>query len=237
MDARQVEEFLEFIPINAIESYELVETEVKGIQLITLNEKPVTINDFRLVMKNIGTPGTVQVTLSIPDSVSSFKIPFLPIKNGIVEVPITLSFVSYAREDEKFVAEVSQRLRDHGAVTWFDRRDLLPGDDWEMRIEKGIENSDFFLSFISRESIDRIGFKNRELMLALKQQSLRPRGRVFLIPILIDDCVPPHDLRNLNWLKISEANWFESLLRTIAPWYIKHNLAVNGGEPYNPSYE
>jgi hypothetical protein len=101
-------------------------------------------------------------------------------------------------------------------VTWFDKQNLIPGDDWEMRIEQAIEKSDFFLLFLSRKTEEKIGFRNREIQLAIKQQSYHPRGHIFLIPILLDDCTPPHDLRGLNWLKATDDKWFDRLVDVVA---------------------
>jgi hypothetical protein len=124
--------------------------------------------------------------------------------------------MSYAREDEPTVAEITRRLNDFAVVTWFDKQNLIPGDDWEMRIEQAIEKSDFFLLFLSRKTEDKIGFRNREIQLAIKQQSYHPRGHIFLIPILLDDCTPPHDLRGLNWLKATDDKWFDRLVDVVA---------------------
>jgi hypothetical protein len=93
---------------------------------------------------------------------------------------------------------------------------LIPGDDWEMRIEQAIEKSDFFLLFLSRKTEEKIGFRNREIQLAIMQQSYHPRGHIFLIPILLDDCTPPHDLRGLNWLKATDDKWFDRLVDVVA---------------------
>ena len=71
--------------------------------------------------------------------------------------------------------------------------------------------------FLSSRTIEKVGFKNRELHLALYQQSLRPAGKIFIIPLLLDDCIPPDDLNRLNWLRTTSENWFERLLKAIAP--------------------
>ena len=217
----EIQEFLELIPVESIDTYEFVEIEVREILLSTLNGKKVTLPGFQMKLTNTGMPGVVKIELSVPESSRMIAIPHLPIKDGTVEVPISLAFISYAREDEEFVTTTSQRLKETGIATWFDKRDLNPGDDWELQIEQGIENSDFCLMFISSTTVNKIGFKNREQRLALKQQSYRPRGTIFIIPILIDECIVPHDLKDLHWLRVSDPDWFDRLVQTVAPWYIK----------------
>lgn len=137
---------------------------------------------------------------------------------------MSVAFTSYAREDEKAIADIARRLNDFAGVTWFDKRNLMPGDDWEMRIEEAIEKADYFLLFLSRLTEQKMGFQHREIQLALKQQSYRPRGKVFLIPILLDDCVVPHHIRSLNWLRVTDDGWFENVVGTIAPWYTKNQF-------------
>jgi TIR domain len=220
----QIREFLEFIPQYQVQSYEVVETEVHSLRLVTQNGREIQVNQFQVQLKVLDTPGLVKATIRIPNHDKLFDVGELAIKNGTIEIPVSVAFISYAREDEKIVAEISRKLNDNGVVTWFDKRNLMPGDDWEMRIEQGIEKADYFLLFTSRQTEDKIGYKNREIQLALKQQSYRPRGKTFIIPILLDDCDPLYDLRNLNWLKLTDESWFEKLVRTIAPWYVKRQF-------------
>ena len=227
----QVNEFFEYIPSTQVDSYEIIETEVHGMRLVTQNDKEIQIHDFQVQTVALDTPGLVKISLKIPGHDKFFDVGERAIKNGLIEVPVSVAFISYAREDEKAVADISRRLNDFAVVTWFDKRNLMPGDDWEMRIEQAIEKADYFLLFLSRLTEEKIGFKNREIQLALKQQSYRPRGQIFLLPILLDDCAVPHDLRNLNWLRVTDENWFERLVGTIAPWYGKAQLIHEKGKP------
>lgn len=45
----------------------------------------------------------------------------------MIDVPISLAFMSHAREDEPTVAEITRRLNDFAVVTWFDKQSLIPG--------------------------------------------------------------------------------------------------------------
>jgi hypothetical protein len=220
----QVNEFFEYIPLTQVESYEVIETEVQGMRLVTQNGKEIQIHDFQVQIVGLDTPGLVKVSFKIPGHDKLFNVGERAIKNGLIELPVSVAFISYAREDERVVADIARRLNDFAVVTWFDKRNLMPGDDWEMRIEQAIEKADYFLLFLSRVTEEKIGFKNREIQLAVKQQSYRPRGKIFLIPILLDDCAVPHDLRNLNWLRVTDERWFENLVGTIAPWYAKNQF-------------
>ena len=78
--------------------------------------------------------------------------------------------------------------------------------------------------FLSADTIERDGYKNRELRLALKKQSLKGPGRSFVIPILIDRCEPPDDLSELQWLRLWEDDWWTRLLKAIGPSHVRQEL-------------
>ncbi len=219
-----VEEFFEYIPLDIIEKCEIVETEVHTIRSVTENGKELGIKDLELKLKMGTNPGFVNISCKVPGDTKLIQIGDIPIKNGVVEVKLPVVFISYAREDETIVKKMAKKLNNYGIVTWFDKRNLLPGDDWEIKIEEAIEKVDFFLIFLSKETEQKIGYKNRELELALKQQSYRPRGKVFIVPILLDDCTPPHDLKKLNWVKVSDDPELLSLAKMIAPRDVKIKL-------------
>ena len=221
LEKERMNEFLEFIPIRQIESYEIIETECHGLRLVTQNGKEIQVHGFQVQIKNPDIPGVVDLSFKIPGHNKVFEVGQRSIQNGLVDLPVNVAFISYAREDEQIVADISRRLNDFAILTWFDKKNLLPGDDWEMRIELAIEKADYFLLFLSRQTEEKIGFRNREIQLALKQQSYRPRGKIFLIPVLLDDCTLPHDLRHLNWVRISDESGFEKLIQTISPPYVK----------------
>lgn len=222
---RQINQFLEFIPLRQIDNLEIIETELHGVTLVSKNNQKLQIPHFEIQFIALEMPGMLKAQFKIPGHDKLFEIGEIAIKNGMIEIPVSVAFVSYAREDEKAVAKITRKLNDHAIITWFDKQNLMPGDDWEMRIEQAIEKADYFLLFLSRKTEEKIGYKNREIQLALKKQSFMPRGKIFIIPILLDDCTPPWDLRNLNWLKADEDDWLNKLVGTIAPWYANPKLS------------
>ncbi len=221
---KEVEDLFEFIPFSAIENYELVETEIHTIRTVNQRKQEVKINNLELYFEKGNNPGFLHAHYKVPNYDQIVDLGESKIREGIVEIEVSVAFLSYAREDEKTVKKLAQKLNRHGIITWFDKRNIGPGDDWELQIEEAIEKSDFFLVFLSKETQQKIGYKNRELELALKQQSYRPRGKVFIIPILLDECTPPHDLKKFQWMKIADDPELLNLAKTIAPRDIKIRL-------------
>ena len=168
------------------------------------------------VALKLGTlPGTVSVELSLPGQKSPVGINNLTIKNGVVELPINLVFLSHAKEDVGVVSKLGERLLQDGIITWFDENDLLPGDDWKMEIEKGIERSDYILVFLSSNSVNKDGYFQKELKEVMDRRQLKPEGERYIIPILIDACEPPRAFKDIHWLKMDSQGWYEKLKKVL----------------------
>lgn len=219
-----VNDFIDVFECSEIESFEIIETDLSVIHLVTEGLKHINIEGFQIEIQVTEKPGRLRVRYKLPENEKCFDLGEFEIKGGAIQLPITMAFISYAKEDQKKVESISRDLNDYGILTWFDKGMLLPGDDWLHLIEQAIEQADYFLLFLSNKTMDRVGYKNREFKLALYQQSLRPVSKRFIIPILLDDCNPYHEIANLNWLKITDDGWFTKLLKAIAPFHIKQKL-------------
>jgi hypothetical protein len=218
LDENELKLFIQYIKRNDIETYEIMENELRNIGIE--NGKPIP-NWLELQIKNISKPGHLNVKYKIPDNSKLFDLGDIQIKNSSLTLPLTLVFLSYAKEDKQTVKTIMNDLHNNGILTWFDERELLPGDDWEAKIEIAIEKSDYVLVFISSRTIDKIGYKNREIEYALRQYSLRPSGKRYIIPILLDDCEPPREFKKIQWLKVSEEKWFDKLLNAVGKFTVR----------------
>ena len=49
-----------------------------------------------------------------------------------------LVFISYASEDRQTVRYIASELEQAGFQPWFDDKQLLPGHDWKLEIEKAV---------------------------------------------------------------------------------------------------
>jgi TIR domain len=112
------------------------------------------------------------------------------------------TFICYAHDDED--RELARRLyRDllgAGHAPWLDEIDLLPGEDWAARITKEIRQCKHFIALLSSRSLDRRGFVQRELRVALEVLDTIPVDERFLIPLRINHCEPKDErLTRLHW--------------------------------------
>lgn len=96
--------------------------------------------------------------------------------------------------------ELCQRLADEGWIDpWLDEEKLALGQHWAAIIEETIEAADVVIIFLSRQSVQKEGFVQRELTYAWEFSLEKPRDVIFLIPFRLDDCEPPRYLRTRQW--------------------------------------
>jgi hypothetical protein len=169
----------------------------------------------KIVVRLGSRPGTVHVLIQLPGQRDYSDLGDVLIVDGVVELPVKLPFLSYAREDQIAVRAIAEELRQDGFLIWLDAKDLLPGDDWKARIEDAIERADYVLVFLANNSVNKVGYVQRELKYALEQQDLRPSSHRYMIPILLEPCNPPRELSSIQWLKTWETGFYEKLVKVL----------------------
>jgi len=124
-------------------------------------------------------------------------------------------FLSYAREDFEKVAELYDRLSYAGFKGWMDKKDILPGEKWENSIWKAFHSSDFVLVCLSKHSVNKRGFLQKELREALEKWKEKLEDDIYLIPIRLEDCEVPESLREFEWVNLYETDGWILLLKAI----------------------
>jgi hypothetical protein len=125
-------------------------------------------------------------------------------------------FLCHASEDKAQVREVYHRLRViDGFEPWLDEENLLPGQDWDYEIKKALKASDFILIFLSRSSVAKRGYVQREMKMALDAWQELPEGTIHTVPVRLDDCDVPEDFRRYHWANLFEPNGFDHIVRAI----------------------
>ena len=95
-------------------------------------------------------------------------------------------FLSYKSADVERVALLKDALERAGLMVWFDKEALRGGDDWDQKIDKGIENCTLFIPIISRNSQTAEGEFRREWIRAIRRAERIPREIPFIVATLID---------------------------------------------------
>jgi hypothetical protein len=109
-------------------------------------------------------------------------------------------FLCHASEDKQAVRNLYKRLRSESWLdVWLDEVSLLPGQNWELEIEKALDEADAVLVCISTHSVGKEGYIQKELHYVLRREQEKPQGTIFLIPVRLDPCDVPRPLRHLYW--------------------------------------
>src|SRR5215213_9535613 len=111
-------------------------------------------------------------------------------------------FLSYSRQNEKNARQLFSNLKDMGVTVWFDREALLPGQDWQSAIKEAISESDTVLLLLSSQSVDRRGYFQKEMRLALEVLQTIPHGHIYLLPVRIDKCRIPDPLAAIHYVDL-----------------------------------
>jgi hypothetical protein len=124
-------------------------------------------------------------------------------------------FLCHSLDDKPAVRNLYQQLRIDGIVPWFDEENLLPGQNWEDEISKAIRDADVVLVCLSRNSVDRKGFVQKEIKLALDEADLQPADSIFVIPVRLQDCSVPERLSKLHWVNLFAERGYERLMQAL----------------------
>jgi hypothetical protein len=124
-------------------------------------------------------------------------------------------FLCHSSGDKERVRALYRHLKADSIRCWFDEVDLLPGQKWRYEIERAIRHSRFVLACLSRASITKAGFVQKELKTALDVADEQPEGSTFLIPVRFEECEIPGRLSDLQWVNLFEDGGYERLLQAL----------------------
>lgn len=110
-------------------------------------------------------------------------------------------FLCHASQDKPLIRELYQRLlKEDWIDPWLDEEKLFPGQDWNLEIEKAVETSDAVIVCVSGTSVAKEGYVQRELRQVLDIALEKLEGDIFVIPVRLDDCAIPRQLRDRQFL-------------------------------------
>ena len=145
-------------------------------------------------------------------------------------------FLCYAREDKPTVHELYSRLVAESWVDpWLDEAKLLPGQDWDMEIEKAVETADVVVVCLSKNSIGKEGYVQRELRFVLDIAKEKPEDTIFIIPLRLDKYQVPRRLQALQYVDYFPTNVREvaygRLLESLKLRAKKFNIIIETAKP------
>ena len=124
-------------------------------------------------------------------------------------------FLCHSSSDKPRVRALRRQLLDDGCLPWFDEEDILPGQDWDREIRLAIRASDIVLVCLSGESINKVGYLQKEIRNVLDAADEQPEGTIFVIPARLEPCEVPERLRRWQWVNLFETNGYSRLLLAV----------------------
>jgi hypothetical protein len=124
-------------------------------------------------------------------------------------------FLCHASDDKDGVKNLYNLLLQRGCDPWLDSEKLLPGQDWNLEINKALDDSDVILLCLSKKSVDKEGYVQKEIRIALDRALEMPDGRIFLIPARLEECELPYRIRNYQWVDLFTADGMVKLMKSL----------------------
>jgi hypothetical protein len=97
-----------------------------------------------------------------------------------------LIFLSYASPDRDAVMGFHASLQAAGYNVWMDRFRLKGGQAWDVEVKRAMRKATIIVVFLSSHSVDRRGYAQREVKIALEQLKDRLVDDIYLIPVMLE---------------------------------------------------
>lgn len=129
-------------------------------------------------------------------------------------------FLCHSKNDKPKVRKLYNRLIADGFDVWLDEAKLFPGQDWDLEIRKAVRNSDTVIVCLSKNSITKEGYIQKEIRFALDIADEKPEGTIFLIPTRLEECNVPIRIGRYHWIDIFKKFGYLKLKETL---YLRMN--------------
>lgn len=126
-------------------------------------------------------------------------------------------FLCHASQDKPAVRELYKRLAAEKWIDpWLDEENLLPGQDFDLEIYKAARDSDSIIICLSKVSVAKEGYVNKEIRRALDAADEKSEGAIYIIPLRLDDCTPSFErLKQLHYADYFTPNANERLIKSL----------------------
>jgi Tol biopolymer transport system component len=124
-------------------------------------------------------------------------------------------FLCHASTDKPKVRELYRYLRRRGINPWFDEEHLVGGQDWQVEIPKALATSDAIIICLTKNSVDKEGYIQKEIKFALDKALEMPEGRIFLIPVKFEECEVPFSLSRYQWVDLTVESGFAKMMKAL----------------------
>jgi len=111
-------------------------------------------------------------------------------------------FLCHATADKPAVRKLYRYLRSKGMEPWLDAENLLPGENWEVEIPNALFDSDVILVCLSKNSVNKEGYVQKEITFALDKALEKTDGTIYIIPAKLEERDVPQRLNRFQWVDL-----------------------------------
>lgn len=139
-------------------------------------------------------------------------------------------FISYAKADYLQAEKLFDFLTNKGYLPWLDDKKLKAGANWDYEIKKALKESTFVILLLSSTSVEKRGYVQKEFKYAVEYSENKLIDDIYIIPILLDKCEVPEQLRKFQWIEIENENVFEEILGSLNSQREKYLKSLSSDE-------
>jgi len=121
-------------------------------------------------------------------------------------------FISHNIADKPIVRSVGAFLEQHGIKSWIDEGEIQAGDSLIVKVGHGIEDSDFLLAMISKNSI-KSAWVQKEIAVSLTLE-IKDRS-IEVIPVKLDETPIPTMLVDKYYLDLHQKPFAEEMQKLL----------------------
>ncbi|MEU1274149.1 toll/interleukin-1 receptor domain-containing protein [Streptomyces sp. NPDC005799] len=143
-------------------------------------------------------------------------------------------FLCHSSGDKPDVRLLRTMLQSEGFEPWLDEEEILPGQDWDLEIRRAIRASDLILVCLSKASVTKTGYVQKEIRIVLDEADHQPEGTIYLIPARLENCDVPERLRRWQWVDLFTDDGYGKLLRSLhrrADWPVTRSTRAPARPP------
>ncbi|ASP30048.1 hypothetical protein CHH26_07245 [Qipengyuania flava] len=120
-------------------------------------------------------------------------------------------FVCYPSEHEEDARKIRNFIRSVGLNSWFDKDNLVGGDDWNRERQIALSKADLVVVVCAAATTGRNGVYQREINEALEHAKDRRVGTRYIIPVRLADVELPPELGRLQYVDFHQSGGKRSL--------------------------
>ncbi|MEN9564728.1 MAG: hypothetical protein RIR73_2972, partial [Chloroflexota bacterium] len=135
-------------------------------------------------------------------------------------------FLCHSSADKPAVRELYRKLTAFDIDVWLDEVKLIPGQQWKLEIPKAVREADAVIICLSKTSVTKEGYVQKEIKFALDVALEKPEGTIYLIPARLEECKVPDSLNDWHWVNLFESQGFDNILKSLRVRAVSLNIAV-----------